>query len=82
MTPADRLTDQRQEIRRLAAKHGAGNIAIFGSVARGEETSVSDVDLLIDVTGPTTSWFPGGLAAELGACPRNAAAIHEGRTLA
>lgn len=32
---------------------------------RGEETPESDVDLLIDVTGETTSWFPGSLVADL-----------------
>ena len=49
----------------MAAHHGAGNILLFGSVARGEETPDSDVDLLVDVTGETTPWFPGSLAADL-----------------
>ena len=31
----------------------------------GKETADSDVDLLEDVTGEPTSWFPGGLAADL-----------------
>ena len=35
------------------------------TTARGENTSVSDVDLLIDVTGDTTPWFPGSLVADL-----------------
>ena len=65
MKVADELVDKREEILRLAAKHGAGNIAVFGSVARQEETAGSDLDLLIDVTGETTPWFPGGLAADL-----------------
>jgi len=62
---ADELMIKREEILRLAAKHGAGNIAVFGSVAREEEIAGSDFDLLIDVTGETTPWFPGGLAADL-----------------
>ena len=65
MKVADELVDKREEILRLAAKHGAGNIAVFGSVARQEETAGSDLDLLIDITGETTPWFPGGLAADL-----------------
>jgi predicted nucleotidyltransferase len=65
MKVADELVDKREEILRLAAKHGAGNIAVFGSVACHEETAGSDLDLLIDVTGETTPWFPGGLAADL-----------------
>lgn len=56
---------RREEILRVAAHHGAGNILLFGSVARGEETPDSDVDLLVDVTGETTPWFPGSLAADL-----------------
>lgn len=49
----------------MAAGHGAGNVLLFGSVVRGEETPESDVDLLIDVTGETTPWFPGSLVADL-----------------
>jgi predicted nucleotidyltransferase len=59
------IGEHRDEILRLAARHGAGNVGIFGSVARGEETPESDVDFLIDVTGETTPWFPGSLAADL-----------------
>ena len=65
MTVADRIQSQRSEILRIAARHGAGNVAVFGSVARGEETPDSDVDLLVDITGETTPWFPGGLAVDL-----------------
>lgn len=55
----------RDEILRVAAFHGAGNVLLFGSVARGEDTAESDVDFLIDVTGDTTPWFPAGLVADL-----------------
>ncbi len=50
---------------RACARHGAGNVRLFGSVARGEDTPESDVDLLIDVTGDTTPWFPGSLMVDL-----------------
>jgi predicted nucleotidyltransferase len=62
---AERLREKRQQVLHLAAKHGAGNVAVFGSVARGEETPESDVDLLVDITGETSAWFPGGLVADL-----------------
>ena len=65
MRIADQLRDRREEILRVAAKHGAGNVSVFGSVARGEETADSDVDLLVDVAGETAPWFPGGLVADL-----------------
>ena len=38
---------------------------MFGSVARGDAGSDSDVDFLVDIVGPTTPWFPGGLLADL-----------------
>ena len=35
----------------MAAEHDATNLRVFGSVARGDDTSASDVDLLVDL-GP------------------------------
>jgi len=32
------LQEKREDILNIAAKHGAFNVRIFGSVARGEET--------------------------------------------
>jgi predicted nucleotidyltransferase len=43
------LQQQREEILHLAAQHGAFNVRIFGSVARGEEREDSDVDFLVDM---------------------------------
>ena len=65
MGASQRVREHREEILRVAAFHGAGNVRIFGSVARGEDTADSDVDLLVDVTGETTPWFPGSLIADL-----------------
>jgi predicted nucleotidyltransferase len=56
---------QRHAIQAICDRHGCGNVRIFGSVARGEAGSHSDVDLLVDITGETPQWFPGGLIAEL-----------------
>ena len=65
MSASQRIREHRDEILRVAARHGAGNVRLFGSVARGEDTPESDVDLLVDVTGDTTPWFPGSLVAYL-----------------
>jgi predicted nucleotidyltransferase len=65
MSALETLRAQKGEIHALAAKHGAGNVRVFGSVSRGEAGPESDVDLLIDVVGPTTPWFPGGLLSDL-----------------
>jgi uncharacterized protein len=56
---------QRDMILRIAAKHGAHNVRVFGSVARGDAGRDSDVDLLIDAGATTSAWFPGGLVADL-----------------
>ena len=44
--------ERREEILRLAARHGAHNLRVFGSVARGEANESSDLDLLV-------AWEPG-----------------------
>ncbi len=43
------LASKRDEIIRLAEKHGAHNVRVFGSVARGDAGTESDVDLLVDL---------------------------------
>lgn len=45
---ADLLLPKREEILRIAEQHGASNVRVFGSVARGEATDASDIDLLVD----------------------------------
>jgi predicted nucleotidyltransferase len=60
------LQEKRQDILAIAAKHGAFNIRVFGSVARGEETEKSDIDFLVDYDLKQVSpWFPGGLLMDL-----------------
>jgi hypothetical protein len=43
------IQEKREEILSLAAKHGASNVRIFGSVARGEDRLDSDVDFLVEI---------------------------------
>jgi hypothetical protein len=43
------LLDRRGEILSAAARHGASNIRVYGSVARGEARPGSDVDVLVDM---------------------------------
>ena len=65
MINKEEIRQKRDEIRRIAAEHGALNLRIFGSVARGEERPDNDLDLLIDVGPKTSSWFPAGLILDL-----------------
>lgn len=60
------LQDKRAEILAIATRHGAFNLRVFGSVARGEADQYSDVDFLIDYeAGKTSPWFPVGLIQDL-----------------
>ncbi len=43
------LQNRRQEILHVAASHGARNVRLFGSIARGDARSGSDVDLLVEM---------------------------------
>jgi uncharacterized protein with HEPN domain/predicted nucleotidyltransferase len=46
----DLIAAKREEILAIARRYGAQNVRVFGSVARGDETAQSDVDLLVDLT--------------------------------
>ena len=65
MSTDELLKEKREEILRTASKHGARNVRVFGSVARGEARPDSDVDLLVEVGPNRTAFFPGGLVADL-----------------
>ena len=59
------LQEKREAILELAAKHGACNVRVFGSVARHEANEQSDIDLLVDTTEQTSPWFPATLIQDL-----------------
>lgn len=65
MTVGEVVRTKRDEILEIAARHGASNVRVFGSVARGEAGPESDVDLLVDVGPERSPFFPGGLLADL-----------------
>jgi predicted nucleotidyltransferase len=48
MKPEALLKEKREEILHIAARHGARNVRVFGSVARGEADAQSDIDLLVE----------------------------------
>ena len=65
MTLENLFTAKREEILRLAAKRGARNVRVFGSVARGESDAKSDVDFLVDLEPGRSLLDLGGLQRDL-----------------
>ena len=54
MRPSEALAKHREEVLAIIAKYPVANPRVFGSVARGEDTEGSDLDLLVERTGPMT----------------------------
>ena len=65
MTLQEIRTSKRDEILRLAAKHGARNARVFGSVARSENDERSDIDFLVDLEPGRSLFDLGGLLMAL-----------------
>ena len=61
----NKLQERREEIMAVAAKHGAYNIRVFGSIARNEADSASDIDLLVDMELGRSLFDLGGLLVDL-----------------
>jgi len=59
------LKEKREEILRIAAKHGARNVRVFGSVVRGEADEGSDVDFLVEMEQGRSLLDMGGLLVDL-----------------
>ena len=59
------LQEKREAILQLAAKHGARNVRVFGSVARHEANDQSDIDFLVDLEPGRSLMDQGGLLMDL-----------------
>jgi predicted nucleotidyltransferase len=55
----------REEIRALVARHHGLSVAVFGSVARGDERPASDIDCLVELAPGTRPFELLALGAEL-----------------
>ena len=55
----------REDILLIAAKYGASNVRVFGSLARGEADSESDIDLLVEMEPGRSLFDMGGLLVDL-----------------
>jgi len=65
MTIESLISENRDEILRLAELHGVANVRIFGSMARGEAGPDSDVDLLVELSKDRTLFDLGELLMDL-----------------
>jgi len=65
VSPNELLYEKREDILRIASKRGAYNVRVFGSVARGEADSKSDIDLLVDLEPGRSLFDLGGLLMDL-----------------
>lgn len=63
--PRHVLAARRDAVIGLLADHRASDIRVFGSVARGEDTFDSDIDLLVDFDKEASLFDLGGLHADL-----------------
>ena len=59
------LIEKRNEILQLAVKHGARNVRVFGSRARGKGGPESDIDFLVEMEPGRSLFDLGGLSIDL-----------------
>ena len=59
------VRNKREDVLRVARLHGASNVRVFGSVARGEAGPDSDVDFLVDMEPGRSLLDLGGLLMDL-----------------
>ena len=59
------LANHRSEIREIVLAHRAVNARVFGSVAQGLDTDLSDLDILVDTTSETTLFDLGAIRYKL-----------------
>jgi uncharacterized protein len=64
-TTLTELRERRDEIIEVARARGASRVRVFGSVARGDATAMSDVDFLVDLEPGRSLLDLGGLLMDL-----------------
>lgn len=65
MRPSQALADHREKILAIAARRGASNVRVFGSVVRGTDREDSDLDLLVDIAPGMSLYAYVGLQLDI-----------------
>jgi len=55
----------RRKLYQIAARHGISRVFVFGSVARGESTDISDVDFLVEMDESVSALGVGAFQYEV-----------------
>ena len=61
----DQLKKLKKQIYQIAAKYEIKQVYVFGSVARGDETNLSDVDFLVEMESGASSFGIGAFQFEV-----------------
>lgn len=61
----EELKQAKQKLYQIAARHGISRVFVFGSVARGESTDVSDIDFLIEIDEGVSALGIGAFQCEV-----------------
>jgi predicted nucleotidyltransferase len=65
MRPSEAPSLHRTQIREIALRHRVSGIRVFGSALHGDDTTESDLDLLVEPTAQTTLMDIGAIRFEL-----------------
>ena len=65
MSAEELFKNKREAVLQIARRHGAFNVRVFGSFARGEASAESDVDFLVDLEQGRSLLDLGGLLMDL-----------------
>ncbi len=65
MVTMENIQQRRDEIIAVAKRHGASDVRIFGSIARGDANETSDIDLLVRFEAGRSLFDHGGLIDDL-----------------
>ena len=65
MKPSEALAAHRDQVLAIAAGHGASNLRVFGSVAKGVDKDGSDLDLLVELRPGTSLFEFAGLVLDI-----------------